>query len=71
MDGVPLQDEQVANAAVIAATGRRMGIPDRGVVVALATAAEESRLRNLDYGDRDSVGLFQQRPSQGWGRSSS
>ena len=36
-------------------------------MIALATAQQESRLRNLDYGDRDSLGLFQQRPSQGWG----
>jgi hypothetical protein len=36
-------------------------------VIALATAQQESRLRNLDYGDRDSLGLFQQRPSSGWG----
>ncbi len=35
--------------------------------MALATAIQESSLRNLDYGDRDSLGLFQQRPSQGWG----
>ena len=63
-----LDGEQLANAGVIAATGRQLGIPDRGVVVALATAAQESRLRNLDYGNADSVGLFQQRPSQGWGQ---
>ena len=43
------------------------GLPERAVVIALATAQQESRLRNLDYGDRDSLGLFQQRPSQGWG----
>ena len=36
-------------------------------VIALATARQESGLRNLDYGDRDSLGAFQQRPSQGWG----
>ena len=58
---------QVGNAAVIAAVGRRMGVPERGRVVAVATAMQESRLRNLDHGDRDSLGLFQQRPSQGWG----
>ena len=63
-----LDAEQLANAGVIAATGRQLGIGERGVVVALATAAQESRLRNLDYGDADSVGLFQQRPSQGWGQ---
>ncbi|MCX6463957.1 MAG: hypothetical protein NTW05_10255, partial [Pseudonocardiales bacterium] len=73
--GVPIEsggpttvtDEQLANAAVIVATGREMGVPDRGLWVALATALQESGLRNLDYGDRDSLGLFQQRPSQGWG----
>jgi hypothetical protein len=43
------------------------GLPDRAVVIALATAQQESGLRNIDYGDRDSLGLFQQRPSQGWG----
>jgi hypothetical protein len=42
-------------------------VPERGQWVALATALQESGLRNLDYGDRDSLGLFQQRPSQGWG----
>jgi hypothetical protein len=42
-------------------------LPPRAVVIALATAQQESRLRNLHYGDRDSLGLFQQRPSQGWG----
>lgn len=44
-----------------------MKVPARGQIVALATALQESGLRNLDYGDRDSLGLFQQRPSQGWG----
>jgi hypothetical protein len=68
VDGVPLDAEQLANAGVVAATGRQLGIPQRGVVVGLATAMQESQLRNLDYGDRDSVGLFQQRPSQGWGQ---
>lgn len=58
---------QVGNAAVIVAVGRRMGVPERGRVVAVATAMQESGLRNLYYGDRDSLGLFQQRPSQGWG----
>jgi len=58
---------QGANAATIAAVGKRKGMSDHAVTVALAAALQESRLRNLDYGDRDSVGLFQQRPSQGWG----
>jgi cell wall-associated NlpC family hydrolase len=59
--------DQVPNAEVIVATGIAMGVPARGQVVALATALQESRLLNLTYGDRDSLGLFQQRPSQGWG----
>jgi hypothetical protein len=59
--------EQAANAATIAAVGKRMGMPNHAVTVALATAFQESKLRNLAYGDRDSLGLFQQRPSQGWG----
>ncbi|MFG3492279.1 C40 family peptidase [Streptomyces sp. NPDC047972] len=59
--------EQVPNAKTIQATGVAMNIPARGQVVALATALRESGLRNLTYGDRDSLGLFQQRPSMGWG----
>ncbi len=59
--------EQLPNAKTIQATGVAMQIPDRGQIVALATALQESGLRNLTYGDRDSLGLFQQRPSQGWG----
>ncbi|WP_225848245.1 C40 family peptidase [Streptomyces sp. HPF1205] len=59
--------DQVPNAKTIAATGVAMRVPARGQVVALATALQESGLRNLAYGDRDSLGLFQQRPSQGWG----
>jgi len=62
-----LDTDQAANAATIAAVGKRLGLPDHAVTVALATALQESRLRNLPYGDRDSLGLFQQRPSQGWG----
>ncbi|PZA19466.1 hypothetical protein DMO24_20560, partial [Modestobacter versicolor] len=64
---VQLTTEQGANAATIAAVARSRGLPARATVIALATAQQESRLRNLDYGDRDSLGLFQQRPSQGWG----
>ncbi len=59
--------EQTQNAATIAVVGKRLGLADHAVSVALATALQESKLRNLHYGDRDSVGLFQQRPSQGWG----
>nr|WP_203606153.1 C40 family peptidase [Streptomyces sp. SID11385] len=61
---------QVPYARTIQATGVAMNIPARGQVVALATALQESGLRNLPYGDRDSLGLFQQRPSQGWGATS-
>jgi hypothetical protein len=67
MAGTPLSTEQAANAGTIAGVARARGLPDRAIVIALATAQQESRLRNLDYGDRDSLGLFQQRPSQGWG----
>ncbi|MCW0213981.1 MAG: hypothetical protein OJJ54_11540 [Pseudonocardia sp.] len=59
--------EQTDNAATIAAVGIAEGMPDHAVTVAIATAMQESRLRNLPDGDRDSAGLFQQRPSQGWG----
>lgn len=58
---------QIPNAQTIVTTGINRNVPARGQVVALATAMQESRLRNLDSGDRDSVGLFQQRPSQDWG----
>ncbi len=64
---VTLDPDQMANAATIAAVGIRREMPDRAVVVALATALQESKLRNLSGGDRDSIGLFQQRPSKGWG----
>jgi N-acetylmuramoyl-L-alanine amidase len=62
-----LSAEQRANAATIVSVGRSLGVPDRGIVIALAAALQESSLRNLSHGDRDSIGLFQQRPSQGWG----
>jgi hypothetical protein len=64
---VSVTAEQTANAATIAAVGIRRGVPRRGVVIALATAWQESKLINLAGGDRDSLGLFQQRPSQDWG----
>lgn len=64
---VTLDSAQMANAATIAAVGVRRRMPEQAVVVALATAYQESHLENLDRGDRDSLGLFQQRPSQGWG----
>jgi hypothetical protein len=64
---VDLTTEQAENAATIAAIGVRRGLPARAVSIALATAYQESKIRNLDHGDRDSLGVFQQRPSQGWG----
>lgn len=60
-----LDAEQLANAQTIVAVGRRLGVPARGWVIAISTALQESALRNLPYGDRDSIGLFQQRSA--WG----
>ncbi|GGW47948.1 hypothetical protein [Streptomyces xantholiticus] len=62
-----LTSEMAGNAATIAAVGTTRGMPERAVTIALATALQESALRNIEHGDRDSLGLFQQRPSQGWG----
>ncbi|MGW4775549.1 hypothetical protein [Streptomyces filamentosus] len=59
--------DQASNAATIAAVGSARGLPERAVTIALATALQESALRNIEHGDRDSLGLFQQRPSMGWG----
>ncbi|MFM9878352.1 MAG: LysM peptidoglycan-binding domain-containing protein [Rhodoglobus sp.] len=66
-DTTGLNDEMRANASVIVQVGRELGVPDYGIVIALATAMQESSMRNLSWGDLDSVGLFQQRPSAGWG----
>ncbi|MFC0681609.1 LysM peptidoglycan-binding domain-containing protein [Lysobacter korlensis] len=63
----PLSDEMRANARLIVAMGRELGVPEYGIVIALAAAMQESSLRNINHGDRDSVGVFQQRPSAGWG----
>ncbi len=65
-----LASDQAANAALIAGTSVRRGLQARAATIGLATAMQESKLRNIDYGDDagpDSRGLFQQRPSQGWG----
>ncbi|HEY0186527.1 MAG TPA: hypothetical protein VGC67_03480 [Cellulomonas sp.] len=62
-----LSVEQADNAALIVAMSVDRGLPARAATIALATALQESKLINIDYGDRDSVGLFQQRTSQGWG----
>ncbi|MER0445769.1 NlpC/P60 family protein [Streptomyces sp. Edi4] len=67
IEGLDLPAEQVPNAQTIVASGISLDVPKKGQIIALATAMQESRLRNLNYGDLDSLGLFQQRPSQGWG----
>lgn len=64
---VSLDPEQGQIVALIAAIADDRGLPARAVTIAIATAYQESKIRNIDYGDRDSVGIFQQRPSQGWG----
>lgn len=62
-----LNQEMRTNAQVIFKVGKALGVSDYGIVIALATAMQESSLKNINYGDRDSIGLFQQRPSMGWG----
>ncbi|MEE1620402.1 hypothetical protein ACQ3I4_07135 [Zafaria sp. Z1313] len=65
-----LAPDQAANAALITAVSIDRGLPARAATIGIATAVQESKLRNIDYGDTagpDSRGLFQQRPSQGWG----
>ena len=64
---VTLDPEQAENAALITAVAVDRGMPARAATIALATAYQESMLYNVESGDRDSLGLFQQRPSQGWG----
>jgi hypothetical protein len=64
---IPLDTDQAGIAATIAGIAARHRLPQRAVTIALAAALQETKLQNLDYGDRDSVGVFQQRPSQGWG----
>jgi hypothetical protein len=59
--------DQAHFASIIAGVSVRRGLPPRAASIAIATAYQETGIRNLDYGDSDSVGLFQQRPSQGWG----
>ena len=65
-----LDRSQVSNAIIITDAAEALGLPHHAVTVALAAALQESLLHNLDHGDRDSLGLFQQRPSQGWGSPS-
>src|SRR6476469_3608531 len=68
--GDDLATDQAANASLITAVAVRRGLPARAASIALATSMQESKLRNIGHGDQagpDSRGLFQQRPSQGWG----
>jgi N-acetylmuramoyl-L-alanine amidase len=62
-----LTSDMTRNANTIIAVGKSLGVSDYGLVIALSAAMQESSLLNLNYGDRDSLGLFQQRPSTGWG----
>ncbi|GGM24956.1 MULTISPECIES: hypothetical protein [Micromonospora] len=68
---IPLDDAQVSNARAIIATAKQTGVGERGAVIGVATSLQESKLYNLGhlgmYNDHDSQGLFQQRPSSGWG----
>jgi hypothetical protein len=67
VQAIDLAPEQAEVAATIAGVAARHRLPHQAVTIALAAALQESKLHNLDYGDRDSVGIFQQRPSEGWG----
>ncbi len=64
---IPLAPGQAGIASTIAGVARRDAMPRHAVTIAYAAALQESKLENLHYGDRDSVGIFQQRPSEGWG----
>jgi hypothetical protein len=66
----PLDREQAANALAITAVASDLGMAHHAVTIAVAAALQESGLHNLTHGDRDSLGIFQQRPSQGWGTPS-
>lgn len=66
-DAAALDLEQADTAALIGAVALERVLPARALTIAIATAMQESRIRNIDYGDRDSLGIFQQRPSQDWG----
>ena len=67
---ISMDTDQAAIAATIAGVAARHKLPEEAVIIAYAAAIQESQLHDLDYGDRDSVGVFQQRPSQGWGTKS-
>ncbi|MBY8874960.1 hypothetical protein K7640_24325 [Micromonospora sp. PLK6-60] len=68
---IDLNAEQTANAKAIIAATKKAGLPERAAVISIATSLQESKLENLghlgDKNDHDSLGLFQQRPSSGWG----
>ncbi|WP_406044407.1 hypothetical protein OG799_07930 [Micromonospora sp. NBC_00898] len=68
---ITLNDEQTGNAKAIIAATKKAGLPERAAVISIATSLQESKLENLghlgDANDHDSLGLFQQRPSSGWG----
>jgi hypothetical protein len=64
---VALDLDQAHYASIIVGVSVRRGLAPRAATIAMTTVYQETGIRNLDYGDRDSVGLFQQRPSQGWG----
>ena len=64
---VVLDLDQAHFTSIVVGLSVRRGLPARAASIAMATVYQETGIRNLDYGDRDSVGLFQQRPSQGWG----
>ena len=64
---LPIDQQQAPIAATVAGVAARMGLPLRALEIGYATALQESKLTNPTYGDRDSVGVFQQRPSEGWG----
>lgn len=66
-NAIPLDFGQAADAAIIAGVAVREHLPRQALTIAYATALQESKLENPGYGDLDSVGIFQQRPSQGWG----
>ncbi|MFJ8580750.1 hypothetical protein [Micromonospora sp. NPDC093277] len=68
---INLNDEQTANAKAIIAATKKAGMPERAAVISIGTSLQESKLENLghlgDANDHDSLGLFQQRPTSGWG----
>ena len=66
-NAIALDFGQAADAATVAGVAVREHLTSRALTIAYATAFQESKLENLTYGDRDSVGIFQQRPSEGWG----